>query len=482
MQPKRLTQNQKKQLLTDCIKSGCVTDIANKHNVTRKTVYSHINKVSEAIDQTLSKPEDVICYIPVSWEYIAMVTTLLFIVCKSSVRNIIYFIKYAFDVDVSIGKVCSILDEATAKAKQVNDSYRFESCKNSATDELFHQGDPVLAAIDLDSQFCLELQQEDTRDHNAWGYHLLNMIDKGYNPTNNVMDGGSGMEKAFSQVLPDVHVRYDHFHITQSIKETSRFLKNKYESSVTRCVKESTKLDKAKTKQQQQKQGYHFKKVVKEMGDYDYVYSQFSTLTNWLQYDVLQLQSSSPEDRDSMFDFIIYELEELAKRHPHRIRSIVTTLQNNKVKLLDVVTELNAEFASLATNYNISISDIWDICNNARYHLDGDRYNINLIKLYDKHGDRFDNIEDDVLNTLATVHRSSSLIETLNSRLRPYLDPRKGFKKERFELIKFALNHVPLMRSANEKMKGKSTAEIFTQVDHIDFISLLGFQSFKRAA
>ncbi|WP_203250246.1 hypothetical protein, partial [Cysteiniphilum marinum] len=46
-----LSEMQKKQLLSDCIKSGCVTDIANKHNVTRKTVYSHINTVSEAIDQ-----------------------------------------------------------------------------------------------------------------------------------------------------------------------------------------------------------------------------------------------------------------------------------------------------------------------------------------------------------------------------------------------------------------------------------------------
>ncbi|WP_151194420.1 transposase [Cysteiniphilum sp. JM-1] len=482
MQPKRLTQNAKKQLLTDCIKSGCVTDIANKHNVTRKTVYSHINKVSEAIDQSLSKPDDVLFYIPVIWEYIAMIVVLLFIICKSSVRSIVYFIKYALGVDVSVGKVCSILDEATVKAKEVNDSYRFDNCKNSATDELFHQGNPVLAAIDLDSQFCLELQQEYTRDHNAWGYHLLNMMDKGYNPDHNVMDGGSGMDKAFTEVLPNVKVRYDHFHVTQSIKEASRFLKNKYESSVTNCVKQSTKLDKAKTKQQQRSQGYHLKKAVKEMENYDYIYNQFSILTTWLQYDVLQLQSFSPEDRDSLFDFILYELEELAKRHPHRIQSIVTTLKNNKDKLLDVVNELNTEFESLAINHDISVSDIWDICNNARYNLDGNQYDINLIKFYDKHGDRFDHIEDDVLSTIAKVHRSSSLIETLSSRLRPYLDPRKGFKKERFELIQFALNHIPLMRSANEKMKGKSTAEIFTQVDHIDFISLLGFQRFKRVA
>ena len=93
MQPKRLTQNEKKQLLTDCIKSACVTDIANKHNVTRKTVYSHINKVSEAIDQSLSKPDDILFYIPVTWEYIAMVVVLLFIICKSSVWNIIYFME-----------------------------------------------------------------------------------------------------------------------------------------------------------------------------------------------------------------------------------------------------------------------------------------------------------------------------------------------------------------------------------------------------
>ena len=45
----------------------------------------------------------------------------------------------------------------TAKAKEINDSYRFDNCKNSATDELFHQGNPVLAAVDLGSQFCLEL-------------------------------------------------------------------------------------------------------------------------------------------------------------------------------------------------------------------------------------------------------------------------------------------------------------------------------------
>ena len=99
------------------------------------------------------------------------------------------------------------------------------------------------------------------------------------------------------------------------------------------------------------------------------------------------------EEGDSMFDFIIYELEELAKRHLHRIRSIVTTLKNNKkTNLLDVVNELNTEVKLLAEKHDFNVLDI---CNNARYHLDGNQYNINLIQFYDKHGDSFDDIEDD---------------------------------------------------------------------------------------
>lgn len=482
MQRKQLTKDAKKQLLIDCIKSGCITDISKKNNVTRKTVYSHVEKVTAVVDQMINKPDEVLFFIPVTWKWISMLIVLMFIVCKVSIRNIATFMKLAVDIDISTGKISSILDAATDKAKIANDSYRLDQCHNSATDEIFHQGDPVLAAIDLDSQFCMELQYEDTRDHNAWGYHLLNMTGKGYNPTNNVMDGGSGMDKAFAEVLPTVNVRYDHFHVIQSIKDVSRFLKNKYESSVTQCVKASIKVDKAKTKQLEQKQKYHLQQATKDMDNYKYISQQFLTLTNWLQYDVLQLESIAINDREVMFDFIVEELDALAKRHPHRIQPIVTTLKNNKPKLLNVINELKATFELLAKKHQVENKDIWDICNNARYNLDGNQYDINLITFYDKHGDDFDVIEDDVLEAISTVHRSSSLVETLNSRLRPYLDPRKGFKKERFELIKFALNHVPLMRSANEQMKGKSTAEVFTKVDHIDFISLLGFQRFRRAA
>ncbi|MED7789586.1 transposase [Francisella sp. 19X1-34] len=479
MQPKRLAQDSKKKLITDCIRTTPVTQLANQHNVSRNTIYTQLNTIEKKMHQTLdNNTKDVIYHIPVTKKWISSTIALLFMICKSSIRDTISFIKYAVDMDVSSGYVSSILDQTTSKATEVNNSYDLSNCKNSATDEIFHQSQPVLTSIDLDSQFCMELKLESNRDHNTWGYHLLNMIDRGYCPENNIMDGGSGMKKAFEEVLPDVNIRYDHFHIIKNIKDTSRYLKNQYESAMTECIKLSIRLD----KKQCPKIKYKLQKATKIMTEKEFIHNQFTTLTNWLQYDILQLQSICHKDRIELYDFILEELDTLAKRHPHRIKCIHTTLKNNKDSLLNIVHELNRAFDDIAKKYSINISDVWDICNNARYNIHGDKYNINIFTFYDKYGEIFEDIEDDVLETISRLHRSSSLIENINSRIRVYLDPRKGFKEERFELIKFALNHLPRRRAANQKLKGKSAAEVFTDKDNIDFMALLGLHQFKRVA
>ncbi len=98
-------------------------------------------------------------------------------------------------------------------------------------------------------------------------------------------------------------------------------------------------------------------------------------------------------------------------------------------------------------------------------------------------GNHFDNLKDDeVLNCIATTYRTSSVIENLNSRLRPYIEARKGFKSNRHSFIQFMLNHLPFQRSVNPNHKGKSPAEIFTGKELPEWTELLGLKRFKRAA
>jgi hypothetical protein len=486
MSPKRLSTHSKKQIALEALSNDNLSEVARTHEVTRKTARKQKTVALDSIDNAFSKKtndsEKVLFYIPVTKTYIKMIITLLFVICKASIRDTKAFVEYAFDHQISVGHIAQTLDEATAKAGVVNQSYNLSSCKDSSTDELFHQGKPVLAAIDIDSRFCMGLSIENNRDHDTWGCFLLDLMERGYNPTNNRMDGGSGMLKAFEEVLEDVIIRYDHFHIIQQSKDDTRFLKNKRETAVTNAIKASTKMDKARKNNQQQKQAVNVSTANKAMIDTDKIYQEFKTLTEWLQYDVLQLESTNYNEREFLFDFIVTELKDLSDKHPHRIKDFTTTLVNQKEKLLSAASELNDKFGKIASQHQLTLETVWKVCNLTRFSIYGSNYHIQSLDLYSEFGDQYDEIEDDLLLAISTVHRTSSMIENLNSRTRPYLDPRKGFKKERFALIEFALNHVPFQRCANEEFKGKSAAEIFSKKENIDFLSLLGFQRFRKVA
>ena len=483
--PKRLSVEIRKTIALDAV-ANTISSAARQHQVTNKTAARHRNKALEAINQTFDKhnkkSDGHLFEIPVSKGYIKTIIVLLFIIVKASVRDIIAFVKHAFDYDISHGYISQVLDEATAKANQINQGYDLSPCKTSATDELFHQNKPTLAAIDIDSQFCMGLSSEEHRDEDTWGCFLLDLAQNGYHPEANVMDAGAVMTAAFNSILPEISIRYDHFHILKDIKEDLRLLKNKKESAMTEVIKVSTKIDKARKKNKHQKYSVKLNSAKKSLEHLESIYQTFKTLTEWLQYDVLQLQSINYQDKVKLFDFIVNELEALSVQHPQRIKALATKLANQKEKLLDAACTLNDKFKQIAMKHNIALETIWEICNLGRFNIHSDNYHIKALSLEALLGENYDTIEDEILLAIASVHRSSSLIENFNSRLRSYLDPRKGFKKSRYALIQFALNHLPFERSIHEKLVGHSPAEVFTQTDHIDFLSLLDLQRFKKAA
>ena len=111
------------------------------------------------------------------------------------------------------------------------------------------------------------------------------------------------------------------------------------------------------------------------------IYQTFKTLTEWLQYDVLQLQSINYQDRVKLFDFIVNELEALSVQHPQRIKALATKLANQKEKLLDAACTLNNKFKQVAMKYNIALETVWEICNLGRFNIHSDNYHIKALSL-----------------------------------------------------------------------------------------------------
>lgn len=461
-----------------------VTEISRRFYCSRTTVYKQQDKVLDAANKAFDKDaEDVLYYIPVTKSFIQQAVISLRLICESSDRNIMFYLKTMYNYHVSLGTVFNILDNMADKALSINQSYDLSQIKDSAADELFHWGSPILATVDIPSRFCGLLAKADSRDYETWGIHLLDLIEQGYSPETTLIDGAKGLLKSVEEVLPKTALRHDHFHIIMDMKDCARYITNEEASAVTAALKIDKRINKCRDEGKKQALIEAWNVALSELSQLEDVRKTFKLLSSWLQYDVLQLAGHPPETRAELYDFIVDEMAALAIKHPHRIDDIVTALNNRREALLNVSIALNKQFEALASQYNVSIETIWTICYSARYDIDSVKYHETSCELETLLGLQYEEIEDAVLHILETTHRCSSMIENFNSRLRPYLDERKFMSQKSLNLIQFYLNHKPFMRSKHERLVNKTPAEALTGKAHKPWLEMLGFTPwYKQAA
>ena len=100
--------------------------------------------------------------------------------------------------------------------------------------------------------------------------------------------------------------------------------------------------------------------------------------------------------------------------------------------------------------------------------------------LFHQLGSKFYAVLEAVVNAMESIHRSSSLVENLNGRLRNYFSLRRNLGQGYLDLLRFYLNHRTFMRSRRPEREGKSPAELMTGKPHAHWLELLGFELFRR--
>ena len=364
----------------------------------------------------------------------------------------------------------------------LNGTYDLSPIQSSAADEVFHRNQPIFGIVDIESRYCALLAKSNDRDHESWAIHLFDLTARGYAPGTSIIDNAKGLIKGHEMVLPTTTLRYDHFHIIRDLKDCARFLKNELASRTTETLKLVRRVEKTHDKKKKKALAAVSSNALAELTTLEQTYATFQLLTQWLQHDVLELAGYQPDERTKLYDFIVAEMAVLAKQHPHRIGAIVTSLTHQRDALLDVANALNEPFAQLAAHYNVSISAIWEVCYVTRYGIDSCRYHERSSELETLIGKHYEAIEDAVLSILAKTHRCSSMVENLNSRVRPYLDERKFVSQKMLNLIRFYLNHKPFMRSTHKRLVNKTPAEAMTGKPHQPWLEMLGFPSNTRFA
>ena len=125
-------------------------------------------------------------------------------------------------VKVSYGTIQHMLVEAEARAARLNAQASLGGVEAGALDEMFSQGEPVLAGVDLDSGYLFGLSLSATRDGDAWAELLREGQAQGLELSVVVKDAAKGIAAGVSEVFPRAEQRDDCFHVLYEMHKVRR--------------------------------------------------------------------------------------------------------------------------------------------------------------------------------------------------------------------------------------------------------------------
>ncbi|MBV9194534.1 MAG: hypothetical protein JO168_10365 [Solirubrobacterales bacterium] len=213
----RLPEGDRKDLAIQALAgSETVSDLAARHGVSRKFVYQQTHKARAALDGAFlsaAPDNEVLFELAVTKTWLRQVIVGLALICRSSYRGVIEFLRDLLGMAISVGTVHDVLQAATRQASGINQGQNLSGIRVGLHDELFQGATPVLAGVDAASTYCYLLAAEDRRDADTWGVHLLDAAQQGLRPDHTIADAGQGLRAGQRAAWGETPCHGDVFHI-----------------------------------------------------------------------------------------------------------------------------------------------------------------------------------------------------------------------------------------------------------------------------
>lgn len=460
-----------------------ITSLADEQDVSRKFVYQQADIAQTALDDAFASTDaddKVLFHLPVTKNWLKQAALSLTLICHSSYRGVHEFCRDLLGVNMAVGTVHNIVQDAIDKARPYNRDQNLANVEFGGLDEIFQKRQPVLVGADIRSTYCFLLSAEDQRDGDTWALRLMECQDRGFNPKATIADFGTGIRAGQERAMPGKPCRGDVFHALHEITPVVAFLEERAYGTITA----QDKLEHQRTKLQQQARrsqrdqlaalSRKISVVAQEQAKAITLADDIAVLARWLRADVFAVSALPYADRCALFDFIVAELRTRAPQCPHRLNPVCTLLQNHRDQLLAFAQQLDQDLTDLAAEFEVPVAIVRDLLDlqalDKRQPLRWQKE----ATLRERLRERFYPIEQAVRALSKQVVRASSIIENINSRLRNYFFLRREIGAGYLELLQFFLNHRRFLRSECSERVGKSPAELLTGQAHPHWLELLG--------
>ena len=390
-------------------------------------------------------------------------------------------------VKVSYGTIQQMLVEAEARAGRFNAQVPLGAVEAGALDEMFSQGEPVLAGVDLDSGYLFGLSLSATRDAGAWAGVLGEGQGQGLELSVVVKDAARGIAAGVSEVFPHAEQRDDCFHVLYEMNKVRGRWERRAYGAIEREGEALGRLGKirAHDKTRRRKAQHALSRARRECAEaierFDAFEAAMDTLRGALEcVDLATGALHRPEHVEALIEQVAGRVESLGVGECAKLAKY---LRNRAPGLVLAQRSVLPRLEALAEPWSMPAVSLGCICwylvraldkrpPRARHRA----WSRHLLAAYGALQDRLGAESASLLDAVEAVlhqrHRASSAIEGFNAALRPYLYVHKGATQGFLDLFRAWFN---LRTRRWGRHKGTSAHECLSGERVHDWLTLLGY-------
>lgn len=471
---------------------GVVTGLARAHGIHRQRVYDLRERGRAALEAEFAPVEPELSgrfTLEVMPSDVERAVVALRVVTPASIRDIVEMLPVVYGTSWSYGKVWNVLDAAEKRAAALLKQVDLSGIESIALDEMFSQGRPVLAGIDLDTQYLFQLEVCDSRSGEAWAESLGKVRDgQRLNPKRVVKDAGTGLGAGVRASWPEIEEHDDLFHAVYMMGKEAYHLERAAYRTINTVDELVRSRARAQAETRRRSLGQQIAQTRDRMDEAIERYDRFEALRREAGR-VLELSDRgsgrlrTSEEVEAVLTRVSAEMmglggqriAKVARYIGNRAAGLGKYLDRLATRLAAVTDEAGGEEVVQATirayQATLQVSQggpAWDRRARRSELTDATRH---LLHTTGRDTQRLKQAIGTVMPELAHRYRASSAIENLNSVLRPYLVVQKHAEQGFLNLFRF---HQNTRTRQWGRWKGTSAHEALTGVKVDDWLSMLG--------
>ena len=351
------------------------------------------------------------------------------------------------------------------------------------SDEIFARHQPILVTIEAHSTAILKIQLASDRSAQTWKAHFDDLGEHRFHSIGMASDRGVGLVAGYQAACQDARWVCDRFHEFQDLFDRRQQLERKAYAAIGKEAEAATTFHNAKSEAHLHKRLQRYEQAHHACEHAMARYDQLDLLLHLLR-DALHL--CSPFGRLRTAQGVRSELTNLLSLIEEIEDAVLPKLLKSLRSHLDDIVAPFEQAASIhAELLALLPQPIVDALVLAWHHEHLSHQSKAQQKRYHQHESQqwldfsaglldtqFESFKALVFEKLDAIVQSSSLVEMVNSFIRPYLNSSKGhITQETLNLIMFYHNH---RRYKSGKRQGKAPIEILTgETLEADWVDLL---------